>query len=49
MRLGLIIGLGLGLVLGAGLAVAQNIDYQPDPAWQAPTAAAARPNLLAHR
>jgi mono/diheme cytochrome c family protein len=34
----------LGVVLGAGLAAAQNMGYQPDPSWQPPASAAARPN-----
>ena len=44
MRRALIIVLGLGPMLVAGLLAAQNIDYQPDPSWQAPAPAAARPN-----
>ena len=39
----------LGLVLGAGVVWAQNLDYLPDPGWQPPAAAAARPNPLAGR
>lgn len=35
------------LVLCAGLVAAQNVEYQPDPSWQPPAFAAARPNPLA--
>ncbi len=33
--------------LYAALVAAQNAAYQPDPSWQAPPAAAAKPNPLA--
>jgi mono/diheme cytochrome c family protein len=35
------------LLFIAAMAAAQNMTYQPDPAWQPPPAAAARPNPLA--
>jgi len=35
------------LFLVSGLLLPQNSDYQPDPAWQPPEAAAARANPLA--
>ena len=37
------------VLLAAAIAVAQNIDYQPDPGWQPPAEAAARQNPLAER
>ncbi len=43
-----IFGLGLMLAL-VNFMLAQNTDYQPDPDWRAPGAAANRTNPLAHR
>ena len=37
------------VVLAAAIAIAQNVNYQPDPDWQPPAEAAARPNPLAER
>ncbi len=35
------------LLLSAGLLAAQNVNYHPDASWQAPPAAADKPNPLA--
>ncbi len=35
------------LLITAGLLAAQNASYQPDPSWQPPAAAMAKPNPLA--
>src|ERR1700758_407124 len=48
MKHDLILVLGLTLAL-LGQMLAQNPDYQPDPDWRAPAAAAARKNPLAER
>ncbi len=34
-------------VVFAGVMAAQNVSYVPDPSWQAPAAAAEKPNPLA--
>lgn len=39
----------LMLLVAGGLAMAQNAAYVPDPAWQPPPAAVARPNPLASK
>ncbi len=48
MKHGFILDLGLTLALFSRM-LAQNVDYQPDPDWKAPAAAAARKNPLAQR
>jgi mono/diheme cytochrome c family protein len=40
--------LGLAVVFAAGLLLAQNVEYQPDRAWQPPPTAAVRTNPLAN-
>ncbi len=40
--------LSLALLLLSACAWAQNSDYQPDPNWQAPSAAAEKKNPLAN-
>jgi mono/diheme cytochrome c family protein len=37
------------VVMLAAAAVAQNLAYKPDPDWQPPAEAAARPNPLANK